>query len=326
MNSQLHEIIADRRIKSVNIGLCTFLYCITTIIWSCSKQPDLGELINLRITDTMFNEICHYTKIDSFKIFILDTKEDEIVFSKVFERAKSKFVSSKTSFENNQEPGGLFKPFWAAVLIEKAGFEMTDKIEYKPEIKIYDHEIKDRFDLKVDSVSLFKSIVYSSNTGIIGFLKKGEGNAGVREILDSLQPKEIQSGVSSAYAALGYNIKFNTKQLMDFYGEVANKKLTSEFSENTLIEVDTILANIVRVGSCKAIDNRKNPIHGKSATTPRFNNGLSYDSRFIGFENSNRRFVVYVIVSGRELNYGSQSSAKIGTRVLKQLRFTDETQ
>ena len=113
---------------------------------------------------------------------------------------------------------------------------------------------------------------------------------------------------------------------MDFYGEVADKKLTSEFSEHTLIEVDTILANTVRVGSCQAIYNRKSPIHGKSATTPRFNNGLSYDSRFIGFENSNRRFLVYVIVSGRELNYGSQSSAKIGARVLKQLRFTDETQ
>ena len=323
MSSKIYEIIADRRSKSVKVGLLTLFYCITTFFWSCSKQRKIDESINLRVADSMFNEICHRTKIDSFKIVILDTKEDEIVFSRIYERGKSGFVSSNSLTEINQQPGGLMNPFWAAVLIEKAGFEITDKIQYKPIIKIYDLEVKDRFDLKVDSINLFKTLVYSSNTGIIGFLKKGEGNLGVRKILNSLQPKEMQSGVSSSYAALGYNLKFNTKQLMGFYGEVADKKSTSEFSEHTLVEIDTILANTVRVGSCRGIYNWKSPIHGKSATTPSFKDVISYDSRFIGFENLNRRFVVYVIVSGRETNCGSQLSAKIASDVLQKLRFLE---
>ncbi len=321
-NRLFQRVVRDDNYHMKSI-LGVLLFCFIFVLYSCSEQTEIVNLIDSRITDTTFNALCNEKDIDSFKIFILDTKEDEIVFSKVFEGDKLGFVSSKTTFENNEEPGGLLKPFWAAVLIEKAGFALSDKMEYSPTIKIYDLEIKDRFDLKVDSLDLFKAIVYASNTSIIGFVNRGLGNSEVQKILEVLQPKLMKSGVSSAYAALGYNVKYNTEKLMHFYGAIADKKVHSDFSISTLSKIDTMLANSVRVGVCHSIYNYKRPIHGVSATTPRFSDGIIFDSRFIGFENLNRRFLVYVQVSGREIAYGSQLSAKIALKVLEQVKFPD---
>ena len=146
----------------------------------------------------------------------------------------------------------------------------------------------------------------------------------VRRTIESLQPKELESGLSLASAAMGYSVKFKMEEFLRFYGQVADKSKMSDFSQKTLINIDSILANSVRIGSSNSIYDPANPIHGKSASYSVISDKIHFESRFVGFENVNRGFVVCVIVSGSEIGYGSQVSAALARQVLTSLREIPE--
>jgi hypothetical protein len=313
----LNLLIRGLSYKTILItGLCI-------LIGSCSNQNQSSETASTQFrdifSDSFLNSFSNSNNYDSMKIFIFDVKSDKIVFSECYS-SKETIIKSKSL--NNGVcviPGGLMKPYWAAILLEHADVKFSDQVKYNPSIKIFDIEIKDAFNLKTDSINLFNTIVYSSNTGIVGFLSANRNNKMVRRTIESLQPKELESGISLATAAVGYSVKWEFEKLMRFYGQVAEKSKKSEFSQRTLTYIDTFLANSVRIGSSNSIYDPKNPIHGKSATYSVISDKIQYESRFVGFENNNRRFVVGVIMSGDEISYGSQASAALARKVLLSL-------
>jgi len=276
------------------------------------RRTDYDSLV-IPIIEKSFDEL----NADSIAVYIYSGASAEQQWSNMYRKNGNQLNQSVIPFNRKFEPASLIKPYWASILVENDLVKLSDSIPYEAKSKFYDRIISDPFNISFKYMTLAKAIKYSSNTSMARFLFVNASQPCVENEVKKMIDPVLRSGITLPWAAMGYGVLIPVSDLMDFYYQVANRIETTKFSNGTLVQMDSLLSEVLMTGSAQNLYSQEIPINGMTATFQNSQSGPS-EGRFIGYSPKDPSVVVMVRVFNSSPNfYGLLTASPIVEQMLK---------
>ena len=254
---------------------------------------------------------------DSIAVYVYSGTSPEQQWCTMYRKNGNQLNHSVIPVNAKFEPASLIKPYWVSILVENDLVKLTDSIPYEAKSGFYDYVISDPFNMSFTYMTLAKAITYSSNTTMARFLFANASQPCVENEVQKMIDPVLRSGMTIPWAAMGYDVLMPIRDLLEFYYQVANRIETTKFSSATVVQMDSLLSEVVKTGTALNLYSQEFPINGKTATVQNSQSGPS-EGRFIGYSPKDPSVVVMVRVFNPSPNfYGSLTAGPIVEQILR---------